>query len=135
MADQFTVINHEKLEQFAKQLLEGVGVAPNRAALVASNLIFGNLRGVDSHGMQLLPYYLDQLKSGLINGAEDGHALSESGGTMLYNANNGLGAVTSSICCDHAIRLAKQNGIAFVVARDANHFGAAAYWGLSLIHI
>ena len=129
MADQFTVINHEKLEKFAQQLLEGVGVAPNRAALVASNLIFGNLRGVDSHGMQLLPYYLDQLKNGLINGAEDGAAIRESGGTMLYNANNGLGAVTSSICCDHAIRLAKANGIAFVVARDANHFGAAAYWG------
>ena len=45
---------------------------------------------------------------------------------MLYNAANGLGAVTSDICCGHAIRLAKEHGIAFDVARDANHFGAAA---------
>jgi len=129
MADPYFVVEHKALESFAQQLLEGAGVAPHRAALVASNLIFGNLRGVDSHGMQLLPYYVDQLNSGLIDGAQDGEIVNESGGTMLYNAANGLGAVTSDVCCRHAIRLAKENGIAFVVARDANHFGAAAYWG------
>jgi len=129
MADPFFVVEHKGLENFARQLLEGAGVAPNRAALVASNLIFGNLRGVDSHGMQLLPYYVDQLSSGLIDGAADGFPIRESGATMLYDAANGLGAVTSDICCGHAIRLAKEHGIAFVVARDANHFGAAAYWG------
>ena len=129
MADPFYVVEHKALEAFAQQLLEGAGVAPHRAALVASNLIFGNLRGVDSHGMQLLPYYVEQLNNGLIDGAQDGAPITESGATMLYNAANGLGAVTSDICCGHAIRLAKANGIAFVVARDANHFGAAAYWG------
>jgi len=129
MADRFFVVEHKALENFARQLLEGAGVASQRAALVASNLIFGNLRGVDSHGMQLLPYYVDQLSSGLIDGAADGFPIRESGATMLYDAANGLGAVTSDICCGHAIRLAKEHGIAFVVARDANHFGAAAYWG------
>ncbi|HEU0123035.1 MAG TPA: Ldh family oxidoreductase [Bryobacteraceae bacterium] len=129
MADGFVKIGHKELEAFAQRLLEGAGVASHRAALVASNLIFGNLRGVDSHGMQLLPYYVDQLSSGLIDGGSDGQIVQESGGTMLYGACNGLGAVTSDICCGHAVRLAKQHGIAFVVARDANHFGAAAYWG------
>lgn len=129
MAENFFVIEHKALEDFAARLLQGAGVAPHRAALVASNLIFGNLRGVDSHGMQLLPYYVDQLSSGLIDGGQDGEPLEQSGATMLYNAANGLGAVTSDICCAHAIRLAKEYGIAFVVVRDANHFGAAAYWG------
>ncbi|MBI2686988.1 MAG: Ldh family oxidoreductase [Acidobacteria bacterium] len=129
MAEGFFTVEHTALENFARQLLEGAGVARQRAALVASNLIFGNLRGVDSHGMQLLPYYVEQLSSGLIDGAQDGAVLREGGATMLYNASNGLGAVTSAICCDHAIRLANEHGVAFVVARDANHFGAAAYWG------
>jgi LDH2 family malate/lactate/ureidoglycolate dehydrogenase len=129
MAEQFFVVEHKALESFAQDLLEGAGVASDRAALVASNLIFGNLRGVDSHGMQLLPYYVDQLSNGLIDGAQDGAVINESGATMLYNAANGLGAVTSDICCRHVIRLAKEHGIAFVVARDGNHFGAAAYWG------
>jgi len=128
MADG-VVIEHKALEAFAQRLLEGVGVSPERAAIVASNLIFGNLRGVDSHGMQLLPYYLEQLSAGNIDGAQDGAAIRESGATMLYDAANGLGAVTSEICCGHAIRLAREHGLAFVVARNANHFGAAAYWG------
>lgn len=128
MAETF-VFEYHALEAFARQLLEGAGVAPHRAALVAANLIFGNLRGVDSHGMQLLPYYVEQLSSGLIEGSQDGAPIRESGATLHYDAANGLGAVTSEICCGHVVRLAKAHGIAFVVARDANHFGAAAYWG------
>jgi LDH2 family malate/lactate/ureidoglycolate dehydrogenase len=129
MAEGYTVVEYRALEGFARELLVGAGVAPHRAALVASNLIFGNLRGVDSHGMQLLPYYIEQLASGNIDGMQDGAPVRESGATMLYDAANGLGAVTSDICCSHAIRMAREQGIAFVVARDANHFGAAAYWG------
>lgn len=118
----------EPLERFAAHLLIRAGVREDWAALVASNLMFGNLRGVDSHGMQLLPSYLEQLDRGHIRGGEAGELLSESGATVHYDAKSGLGAVTSEICCGHAIRLAKEFGLAFVVARDANHFGAAAYW-------
>jgi len=125
---KFTV-QHEELRAFAQALLEGAGVRTDRAALVAANLIFGNLRGVDSHGMQLLPSYLEQMDRGLIDGAEDGEMLSESGATMLYDARNGLGAVTADRCCEHVIRLAQEHGLAFAVARHANHFGAAAFWG------
>jgi LDH2 family malate/lactate/ureidoglycolate dehydrogenase len=132
MADRYFVVAHLELEDFARRLLVAAGVSGERAGLVASNLIFGNLRGVDSHGMQLLPYYIDQVRAGNIDGASDGQALSESGGTLLYDAANGLGAVTANHCCAHAIRLARMHGVSFVVARNANHFGAAAYWGRRL---
>jgi LDH2 family malate/lactate/ureidoglycolate dehydrogenase len=34
----------------------------------------------------------------------------------------------ADVCCKHAIRIAKDNGLALVVAKESNHFGAAAWW-------
>lgn len=132
MGDTSFAVGIDELRKFAQVLLEGSGVETARASLVADNLTFGNRRGIDSHGMQLLPAYLGHLADGLIAGNEDGHVLRESGSTLLYDAANGLGAVTADHCCNHAIRLAKEHGTAFVVARNANHFGAAAFWARRL---
>jgi LDH2 family malate/lactate/ureidoglycolate dehydrogenase len=31
-------------------------------------------------------------------------------------------------CCEHGVRIAKQQGMSMVVARESNHFGSAAFW-------
>src|SRR5262249_14587344 len=41
---------------------------------------------------------------------------------------NGIGQLTASICSDHCVRLGLAHGAGIVVARECNHFGAAAYW-------
>jgi LDH2 family malate/lactate/ureidoglycolate dehydrogenase len=58
----------------------------------------------------------------------EGHIVSESGGSMTYSADNGIGQIVSNVCCDHTIRLAKEHGVSLVTVRDSNHFGAAAFW-------
>jgi LDH2 family malate/lactate/ureidoglycolate dehydrogenase len=47
---------------------------------------------------------------------------------MVYDGENGLGAVVAEQCCRHALRLASKHGLAMVVARHSNHFGMAAFW-------
>jgi len=47
---------------------------------------------------------------------------------MVYDGRNGLGQVISSICVEHAIRLASEHGLGMVTTRESNHFGAAAWW-------
>jgi LDH2 family malate/lactate/ureidoglycolate dehydrogenase len=116
------------LESFAERILESAGVAAPKAKLVAHSLVQSNLRGVDSHGLQLLPFYVEQLEHGNINTAADGHVASETGGCLVYDGENGIGQVIAEQCCEHAVRLGKAHGIALVVARESNHFGAAAFW-------
>ncbi|MBK5291416.1 MAG: Ldh family oxidoreductase, partial [Acidobacteriia bacterium] len=60
---------------------------------------------------------------------EAGHVVSESSGVMVYDGGNGLGQVVAKACCTHAVRLARSHGVGVVVARESNHFGAAAWWG------
>jgi LDH2 family malate/lactate/ureidoglycolate dehydrogenase len=41
-----------------------------------------------------------------------------------------LGAVVAHFCTDVAIKLAKENGVGWVVCKASNHFGIAGYWPL-----
>ena len=123
------VISTEDLTSWAVQLLEAARFPAPKARLVAGALVAANLRGVDSHGVQLLPYYVEQVERGDMDPDADGRIASESGACMVYDGQNGAGAHVANVCCGHAVRLAKKHGIAIVVARESNHFGAAAYWG------
>jgi len=116
------------LSNFAEAILKAVTVSERKARLVADSLVAANLRGVDSHGVQLLPYYVEQIEAGDLNPAADGHTISEAGSCLLYNAENGIGQAVAETCCDHGIRIAREHGMSMVVARESNHFGAAAYW-------
>jgi len=118
----------EPLTRFAFQLLMAAQVPHQKADLVARSLVASNLRGVDSHGLQLLPYYLEQIQMGNIKPAAEGHVASEDGACLVYDGESGIGQWISAICSDHAVRLARVHGLAMAVARESNHFGAAAFW-------
>ena len=68
-----------ELKRFAEQILLAADVPPRKAAVVAACLIASNLRGVDSHGVQLLPFYIDQLLAGEMDAEADGRVVSETG--------------------------------------------------------
>src|ERR1700687_1169026 len=120
------------LIDFARALLVSGGVPDALAQIVAGSLLASNLRGVYSHGIQMLLPYLDQLNAGTMDGQAEGSPLSESGGCMVYDGGNGLGQVVADRCVTHALRLVRGNGLALVSARNSNHFGTAAYWAQKL---
>jgi LDH2 family malate/lactate/ureidoglycolate dehydrogenase len=123
-----TIIPAERLVRTAQQIFEAAGVPPTKAAITANGLVAANLRGVDSHGVHLLPAYVDQIEGGDVNVRADGHVISESGGCLLFDGENGLGHWVADVCCAHVTRLARQFGAGVVIARESNHFGAAAHW-------
>src|SRR5260221_6772316 len=122
------IVGHEPLQAFAAELLIAAGVPGETAALVADSLAAANLRGVDSHGVQLLGFYFAKIRAANCDVHARGRIASEIGGSMTYDGENGIGQLTASICSDHAIRLAQAHGTGIVTARECNHFGAAAYW-------
>jgi LDH2 family malate/lactate/ureidoglycolate dehydrogenase len=122
------VISAPDITRFAEQILLAAEVPPHKAAIVATSLVASNLRGMDSHGIQLLPFYIDQLLAGEMDPHTDGHVISEFGSCLHFDGRNGLGQWVADTCCRHAVRIAAEHGMAMVVARESNHFGAAAWW-------
>ena len=122
------IVSASQLHEFTQQILLGAQVPAHKAEVVADCLIASNLRGVDSHGVQLLPFYIDQLLAGEMDATADGAVVSELGSCVVFDGQNAIGQWIADQCCGHAIRVAKDMGIGMVVARESNHFGPAAWW-------
>ena len=118
-----------ELLRFIREIFAALGVSGQAAELVAQSLVAASIRGVDSHGVQLLPLYVDQLASGDVDGKASGRILSEIGCCVRFDGENGLGQTIAAECCDHASRLARSSGVGLVVTRNSNHFGSAGFWG------
>ncbi|HWC98686.1 MAG TPA: Ldh family oxidoreductase [Candidatus Sulfopaludibacter sp.] len=122
------LISADVLTRFVQDILLAANVPPNKASITAASLVASNLRGVDSHGIQLLPFYVDQMLAGEMDPKADGHVISEMGSCLVFDGENGLGQWVADSCCRHAVRIAAAQGMALVVSRESNHFGAAAWW-------
>jgi len=123
-----TTVSARVLREFACRVLTALGSPEDKARLVAESLVAANLRGVDTHGVHLLPAYVAQLRAGNIDPAAEGRILAETGACLRYDGERGFGQVVSDACCRHAVRLAREHGLGLAVACRSNHFGAAAFW-------
>ncbi len=132
MSNRHVTLDAGALTGFMQALFAASGVREEWSALVADSLVAANLRGVDSHGVQLAPFYLAQLADGRVDAQAAGQVAIEAGALLSYDGQNGLGQVVASHAVDHAARLARAHGLGLVVARESNHFGAAAWWAQRL---
>src|SRR5882757_3850575 len=114
----------DTLTQFCEAILKGAGVPAHKAKIAAACLVASNLRGVDSHGIQLLPFYIEQLLASEMDPLADGHVMSEAGSCLHFDGQNGLGQWVAETCCGHAIKIAREQGVGVVIAKESNHFGA-----------
>ena len=71
-----------QLTRFSESVLLAAGVPPPKASIVAPSLVASNLRGVDSHGIQLLTFYVDQLLAREMDPITDGRVISEAGACL-----------------------------------------------------
>ena len=120
------------LRLFCQNLLTALGTPETYARIVGDSLVAANLRGVDSHGIQMILVYIQQLRAGGINVSAAGRIVSEDGVFLRYHGENGLGQVVAERCTDHALRIAHTHGISVVVTSHSNHFGAGSWWGEKL---
>lgn len=123
-------VSYEKLLGRTVELFQKAGLSDEHANLAAEAICSASLRGTDSHGIRLIPHYLEAIKSGRI--VADAQFTFEQKGLAagVLNANHGMAHAAVSIAMDHAIGMATQTGAGFVSIQNSNHCGAMAYYGL-----
>lgn len=115
------------LRIFCVDCLVKVGLSQEDARTTADNLIFANLRGVDSHGVIRLKIYADRLRAGGIDCRARLRVVSQGAADALVDANNNMGQVAGVFGMKVALERAVESGFGIVAVRNSNHFGAAAY--------
>jgi LDH2 family malate/lactate/ureidoglycolate dehydrogenase len=123
-----TYVGAGKLRAAAAAILAAAEVRADEAALIADCLVYANLRGVDTHGVIRLKFYLQRIAAGGDNPRANVRVVRESATTALVDADNGFGPVAGVRAMDLAVAKARDMGLGMVVVRNANHFGAAAYY-------
>lgn len=118
------------LHACAVALLRARGATPEGARHVADGLCWASLRGVDSHGVRLLPHYLRALGAGRVNGRPRfrWHGASTAAGTLL--ADRAFGHAAGAVAVDEAVVRARESGVGAVAVADSSHFGAAGWFAV-----
>jgi LDH2 family malate/lactate/ureidoglycolate dehydrogenase len=106
-------------------IFAAAGVEPADAAIAAEDLVAADIDGVASHGVMLVPMYLDRLLNGSVSTASCGGIVWDKGGAIVVDAANALGQLTARQAVKLAVTRAKDLGLATVTVRNAFHFGTA----------
>jgi LDH2 family malate/lactate/ureidoglycolate dehydrogenase len=135
MAETPTLVSHTKLQEFVTRALVAMKMPKDRAEITAGLMVRTDLRGVDSHGIDMLPRYHELWRQGFVLMDADPVLVRDAAATALYDGAKGLGHYVSTLAMRLAIDKARTYGIGIVTVRNSGHFGAAAnYSMLALEH-
>lgn len=120
----------EALYRFISDALVSAGSAIEPADAVARALSSASLRGIDSHGVRLLPHYLRALRGGRVSSDPQLSVARQFAGTATVDADNGFGHYASYRAIAEGCVVAKRTGVAAVSVVNSSHFGAAGCYVL-----
>ena len=123
-------VSAAELHRFARECLQRAGMEEDDAAIVASVLTKTSLRGIDTHGIALLPGYVRNLRNGQVVARPEMRLTTSGPSTAVLDGGGGLGVLAAFRAMDAAIAMARQAGIALVGVRRSSHFGAGTYYAM-----
>jgi uncharacterized oxidoreductase len=117
------VVAPDALHRLAVLLYEHAGVAADEARVVADHQIDANLSGHDSHGIVLLPTYLDRIARGHIVPGAPIEVVRETATTALVDGHWGFGQVVSTRAMELCIARARRHQVGIVSVFRQSHVG------------
>ena len=145
-------VTAEKLMEIENALLIAAGASAEEAAIIARYNVGANLVGHDSHGIHLIPSYIDRIKVGHIVPQAPWVITQETPTTTVIDGNWGFGYSVTDRAMRYTIEKAKKQNVAAATVFRQSHIGRLASYpllasaegmiamitadsGLSLIHI
>jgi len=109
----------------AERLFATVNVPPAARPDAARHLVLADERGVASHGVARLPFYVARFRRGLIDPDAPLTIERETMSTLALDAHNGFGMVQGPRAMAMVIDRAETSGLCLATLRHGNHFGIA----------
>ena len=128
MAQSEARVTWEALSEFAKEVFVRVGMSPKDAETEAAVLIWANLRGVDSHGVLRIPWYVGNVDKGIMNPKPNIKVVKETPATLVIEADQAFGPVVTVFAMERVMAKAKKMGIGWSFICNHTHQGAMGYY-------
>ncbi|MCM2297667.1 malate/lactate/ureidoglycolate dehydrogenase [Rhodoferax sp.] len=109
-------------------VLVAAGSSPEEADTVAANLVLANLSGHDSHGVGMLPRYVDAVLEGGLQPNHSVQVVLDSGSLLTLDGQRGYGQVVGEQAMALGIRRAQTHGSCIMTLANAHHLGRIGHF-------
>ncbi|MCW3991843.1 MAG: Ldh family oxidoreductase [Candidatus Bathyarchaeota archaeon] len=120
--------DHGHLNGVCFHILHAAGVPEEEARIVAEHLVKSNLVGHDSHGVILLPVYIERIKRGHIVPGAPFEVVRETPTTACINGHWGFGFVVTEKAMRMAMEKARAHNAAAVTVFYQSHVGRLGHY-------
>jgi 3-dehydro-L-gulonate 2-dehydrogenase len=124
------VVTVEALYVEFKRVLDKVGFAEDKRVLCARIFTANSRDGINSHGINRFPGFMDYVRRGVVDPAADPRLVGSFGALERWDGARGAGIINAHFCMDRAITLAAQFGVGCVALRNTNHWMRGGTYGL-----
>ena len=111
-----------------RAIVKGSGSSDREADLVAGNLVEANLKGHDSHGVGMIPRYIDAWKEGGLTPNAHVSITLDSNTMLTLDGNQGYGQVMGYEAMELGAERAKRHGVCVLGLSNAHHIGRIGAW-------
>ena len=118
----------DSLVGFVADIFTKLGVPSSAARLVAEAIVAADVEGIPSHGVMLVPMYVDRMLAGSVSTKTEPSVVHDGGSAIVLDAGNALGQLTSDWAIPMVIERGREHGLAAIAVRNGFHFGTAGFW-------
>lgn len=118
----------DSMNQLIKRIYQAYGFTTQQSQAVADMLVYTDLIGVSSHGVQRLIMYDRNIQNGKVQIHSQPEIVKETDVSAVVDAKFGLGQLNGIYSMKLAIQKAKAHGIGIVTTRNSLHYGIAGYY-------
>jgi uncharacterized oxidoreductase len=104
------------------------GSKAEEAKLVAENLVIANLTGHDSHGIGMMPRYVEALLEGGLHPNRTVEVKLDGGALLALDGGAGYGQSIGLQATRLAIERAKKHGLSITTLGNSHHLGRIGHW-------
>lgn len=115
-----------ELRRFAANLLNAAGMEADKAAVMANVLVEADLLGHSTHGLALLPRYLNEIAGGRMATSGEPHIVSDRGACVAWLGRNLPGLWLATRAIDLALERVRTYGTVSVAIGECHHLGGLA---------
>src|SRR5437764_10007634 len=109
-------------------IIQAAGSTPQEAKTVADNLVLANLSGHDSHGVGMVPRYIDAVLEGGLNPNTGIAVKLDAPGLLAVDGQRGYGQIVGEQAMARAIGKAKETGTCVMALANAHHLGRIGHF-------
>ncbi|SCJ65825.1 Ureidoglycolate dehydrogenase [uncultured Clostridium sp.] len=124
----YVTIDYKAALDFCRDLFPKYGFTKEQSEQVTDVLLRADLYGIESHGLQRLVRYHQEIGFGMVDTQAQPEVVFETPVSAVIDAHKMMGQLAGRFGMEKAIEKAKTTGIGMVVVRNSNHYGIAGYY-------